>query len=603
MVNNNEFDLRFKVNLQGIIELLSNHLYSSPKVYIRELLQNAVDAVTARRKNDSGFYGSISIELFEPSEKNPGTLVVEDNGIGLTEEEVHQFLAVIGQSSKREEFFQRRNDFIGQFGIGLLSCFIVCDEIIVITKSEKSPYAVEWVGKYDGTYRVRKLDNDVSVGTKIYLRCRPGSEEYFQAPTLKDLFIHYGCFLPYPIYFSDGKSKILINNEKPFDFSRDGILKGDREAILEYGKKVFDEDFIDYIPLFSKTGDVSGIAYIISYKMNPSSKRRHRVYLKNMFLSDSVENLLPDWAFFLKCVVNCNDLEPTASREQLCDDKKLSQVQAELGDCIRSYLVEKARFDTFRLREIIKIHTLAIKALSLEFDELYKLFIDWLPFETSLGILTFGEIKKRTDIIQYTPSIDEFRQIQKISAAKSICILNCGYIYDTEIIEKLPEIFHDIRIERISPTNMSASFEELDFEEREKAFEFIKTAEVVLQPFNCSVQIKKFEPTDIPALFMIDEEANLIRNIENTKEVSNFLFSSILGQISDNISTSSKAQLCFNYNNPLITRLIGTDSKELVCMSVEIIYIQSLLMGHYPLNPREMKLLNSSLLNLIDYKL
>ncbi len=596
-------DLRFKVNLQGIIDLLSNHLYSSPKVYIRELLQNAVDAITVRSKADSGFSGSVSIELFEPSGENPGTLIVEDNGIGLTEDEVHQFLAVIGQSSKREEFFQKRSDFIGQFGIGLLSCFIVSDEIVLITKSAKSSYAVKWVGKYDGTYKVCRLEEDVSIGTKIFLRCRAGSEEYFQAQPLKDLLVHYGCFLPYPIYFSTGKNKVLINKEKPFDFSKESLLESDRESILEYGRKVFEEDFMDYIPLFSKTGDISGVAYIISHKMNPSSRRKHRLYLKKMFLSDSVENLLPEWAFFLKCIVNCNDLQPTASREELCDDKKLYQVQSELSECIRNYLVDKARFDKARLREIIMIHTLSIKALSLEFDELYKLFIDWLPFETSVGTLTFKEITNRTNVIQYTSNIDEFRQVQRISAAKSICILNCGYIYDTEIVEKLPEFFHNIHIERVSPTDISASFEELDYNQREKAFEFVKIAEVVLQPFNCLVRIKKFEPSELPALFVIDEEANLIRNIENTKEVSNSLFSSILGQISENISSSSKAQLCFNYNNSLVARLINASEKELVCMSVEIIYIQSLLMGHYPLNPKEMKLLNSSLLNLIDYKL
>ena len=176
--NNQEMDLRFKVNLQGIIELLSNHLYSSPKVYVRELMQNAVDAITARNKTDGGFKGEISIELFEPAEDSTGTLIIEDNGIGLTEEEVHQFLAVIGQSSKREEFFSNRNDFIGQFGIGLLSCFIVCNEIVLITKSIKEgAYPVEWIGKCDGTYKIRRLEKDISSGTKIYLRCKPGCEE------------------------------------------------------------------------------------------------------------------------------------------------------------------------------------------------------------------------------------------------------------------------------------------------------------------------------------------------------------------------------------------------------------------------------------------
>ena len=301
---------------------------------------------------------------------------------------------------------------------------------------------------------------------------------------------------------------------------------------MAYGERVFEEEFIDYIPLASKAGDVSGVAYIISHKMNPAAKRKHRAYLKNMFLSDNIENLLPDWAFFVRCIVNANGLMPTASREGLYEDDILKEVQMELSDNIRSYLADKARFDSVCLRKIISVHSLSIKALAVEYDDLYRLFVDWLPFETSIGDLTLGEIRKRTNIIRYTKNVDEFRQIQRISAAKSMCILNCGYIYDTEIIEKLLEIYHDMSIEKVSPTEISESFGELDFNEREKSFEFARIAGMVLQPFNCSVQVKKFVPVELPALFVIDEEATLLRNIENTKEVSNSLFASVLEGIS-----------------------------------------------------------------------
>ena len=95
-------DFRFKVNLGGMIEILSDHLYSSPDVYIRELLQNAVDAITGRRnwmneqEEVGSFEGAVTLEIDEGS-----GLVFSDNGQGLTEEEIHQFLAIIGESSKR----------------------------------------------------------------------------------------------------------------------------------------------------------------------------------------------------------------------------------------------------------------------------------------------------------------------------------------------------------------------------------------------------------------------------------------------------------------------------------------------------------------------
>ena len=111
----------FQVDLNGLISLLSDHLYSGPEVYIRELLQNAVDALTARAKMDQAFRpedSTIRIEVVQGEDVSVApTLVVTDQGVGLTEDEVHRFLATIGKSSKREF---SRDDFIGQFGIGLL---------------------------------------------------------------------------------------------------------------------------------------------------------------------------------------------------------------------------------------------------------------------------------------------------------------------------------------------------------------------------------------------------------------------------------------------------------------------------------------------------
>lgn len=132
-----DYTHRFQVNLAGMIDILSNHLYDEKDVYIRELLQNATDAIRARKKLEPEIEGEIHVSLSgKPAEK---TLILEDNGIGLTEEEVHAFFATIANSSKGEKTFdgQEANDFIGRFGIGLLSCFIVSDEIVMISTSKK----------------------------------------------------------------------------------------------------------------------------------------------------------------------------------------------------------------------------------------------------------------------------------------------------------------------------------------------------------------------------------------------------------------------------------------------------------------------------------
>jgi molecular chaperone HtpG len=150
-------DRTFQVDLRGLVDLLSHHLYSSPRVYLRELMQNAVDALTARHGLESAApAGALGIRLYAD-----GSVVrVEDDGVGLTEADVHTFLATIGRSSKRaDRIAEQRGDFIGQFGIGLLSCFLVADEIHVLSRSARTPDApaVEWRGRGDGSYTVRTL--------------------------------------------------------------------------------------------------------------------------------------------------------------------------------------------------------------------------------------------------------------------------------------------------------------------------------------------------------------------------------------------------------------------------------------------------------------
>src|SRR5262245_35171576 len=100
----------FQVDLRGLIELLSGHLYSGPSVFVRELLQNGVDAIRARQRLAPAHAGAIKVELVRSSGR-PATLLFQDDGIGLTEKEIHQFLATIGQSSKRGDQVERPDDF------------------------------------------------------------------------------------------------------------------------------------------------------------------------------------------------------------------------------------------------------------------------------------------------------------------------------------------------------------------------------------------------------------------------------------------------------------------------------------------------------------
>lgn len=189
----------FQVDLRGMVDLLARHLYSGPRVYVRELLQNAVDAVTARREVDPGAPAQIRLTALPPGPDGAPVLEVTDTGVGLTPAEATELLATIGRSSKRDaDLGLGRAEYIGQFGIGMLAAFMVADTIEVVSRSARSQAGVvRWVGRDDGTFEIEELaDDDVPVGTRVRLHARRDAEHWLSVETVTGLATEFGELLP-----------------------------------------------------------------------------------------------------------------------------------------------------------------------------------------------------------------------------------------------------------------------------------------------------------------------------------------------------------------------------------------------------------------------
>lgn len=225
----------FQVNLQGIIQLLSKNLYSSEHVFLRELLQNAVDAITARKSADTDFEPRIRVQFLEGEEPQ---IVFSDNGIGLDENEIVAFLTTIGSSTKRETV-RNPKDFIGQFGIGLLSCFMITDQIVMTTQSVRADYALQWVGHRDGTYTSKRLPAMSEAGTSVYLSVPEKWQTVFSEDRVEALLIRYGRFLPYPVVYEVPDSGRELQLTEPFPVAD----QSDEEDLLRFGRTLFEEEF------------------------------------------------------------------------------------------------------------------------------------------------------------------------------------------------------------------------------------------------------------------------------------------------------------------------------------------------------------------------
>lgn len=597
-----DYSHRFQVNLAGMIDILSNHLYDEKDVYIRELLQNASDAIRARKKLEPEIEGEIHVSLSgKPDEK---TLILEDNGIGLTEEEVHTFLATIANSSKGEKKFegQEANDFIGRFGIGLLSCFIVSDEIVMISTSKKNNETTEWRGKADGTYSVRKLETETrEPGTQVYLRLRAGLEEHPECEEteyLMNTLKKYGSSLESTISIEkDGYEEKI--NEWTKQFADKEMLKNlSREQIIRYGEYILGTHFEDYFLIENDSGRTYGIAYMIPYTVQMNAVRKQTVFLNNMFVTSEANNVLPDWAFFAECVLWTDELQPVASRESFYKNERLTTVATELGAALKKgieTLPEKA------LTKLLMTHYLGFKALASEDTPFLQLIYPYLTFRTLNGEEKLADILKEETTIYYTFSVDDFRQMSDIARSSGMTLINGGYSYDTPILAQLNHLLAETNFVLIQPEEITDKLFPMTLEEEAAYQPILREMNEMMAEFDADVTIKHFEPQSLPIIFIHSTATQATRELERAAEETSSVFSDILESIQKEQAPAPLAHLYLNLDNELIKRLF-TSGKTVDELSVivNVLYIQALLLGHYPLKRKEMELMNQNMLRILE---
>lgn len=582
----------FKVNLGGMIDILANHLYSSPDVFIRELLQNGTDAISGRRLRDPDFgEGKITIRVV-PGE----SLDFTDNGTGLTEPEIHQFLAVIGQSSKRDlETGRILEDYIGRFGIGMLSCFMVTDEITLRTRSVQAPeHVYEFCGKPDGTYSIRQVEDDtVSIGTKISIRAKKGCEQYFTEEEVTRLVRYYGLPLPFPVMLQTENGERRLNEMLPAGANA-------KDSVMALGKEIFETDFLGYIPLESKSGLFSGVAYILPHAVSLHAKTKHRIYLKNMLLTEDGEAILPRWSGFLRCFLNTQKLRPTASRESFYEDDLLAEAREELSDCISGYLMQLSYKDPALLDEIIRIHLMTIKSMASEDEAFFRTFIPFIRFETNMGELTGKELMSRRDPISFTTDINQFHRTSALMLSQGQLLVNACYVYDASLLRMIQGYDEDLVIYPLELVTFDEFLEEPGTDAAVKGAELVKTAADLFERFDCEAQLKAFSPAQVPVFYMLDDNAETLREIRRSRDNSSELFSTMLDAFAEEID-SARSALFLNWRNPLIQRLASLHDQEKVRVCLEILYVQALLTGRFPMQGSEMALLNDNLIQLIEW--
>jgi molecular chaperone HtpG len=587
----------FQVDLRGVVDLLSHHLYASPRVYLRELLQNATDAITARRVGEPGAPARV---LVEPAEvTGDGSLRITDTGIGLTEVQVHDLLATIGSSAKRDDLGFARHEFLGQFGIGLLSCFLVADEIRVDTRSAGAP-PVRWTGYADGRYQVEP-GVPGETGTTVTLWPRRGAEPWLGAETVIDLARLYGSLLPVEVAVATETGRVPTTDEgpPPWETPDAGSPHSRQAALFGYAQQVFGFAPFDVIDLDVPEAGLTGAAFVLPDPANPAARAGHRVYLKRMLLAEGAEGLLPDWAFFARCVVDTSELRPTASREALYEDGLLDAAREALGEQLRTWLIGLAERQPRRLAEFLDIHHVGVKALALHDDEMLRLVDSWWPVETNSGRMTLAEFRRRYGLIRYTAKVDEFRQLASVAAAQDLPVVNGGYIYETAIIERLSTLDDTVLIERLEPSDLTTRFDVLDPGTTLTLQPMLAQAQQAVDRLGVEVVLRAYEPAALPALYLVNRAAAFNAELRATRDRVDDVWAGVLDALAET-TTDERPQLVLNHRNPLVRRVTTLADPTLIRLAVQALYGQALLLGYHPVRPVDAALLNSSLLGLLN---
>ncbi|MER5290556.1 HSP90 family protein [Streptomyces pharetrae] len=583
----------FQVDLRGLVDLLSHHLYSSPKVYLRELLQNAVDAITARRAEQPG--APARVRLYAER----GTLRVEDSGVGLTESDVHSLLATIGRSSKRADGLREaRADFLGQFGIGLLACFVVAERIRVVSRSARTPDArpVEWTASDDGSYTVRTLPDEArpEPGTTVHLVARAGAGEWLSRERILALARDFGALLPYDVRVGE---EAVTDLPAPWDRPYPSPAAR-RVALARHCHEQFGFTPLDSIGLDVPLAGIRGVAYVLPSAVSPAQRARHRVHLKGMLLTERAEQLLPDWAFFVRCVLDTDSLRPTASREALYEDETLAAVREALGERIRSWLTGLAAGDPQRLTAFLSVHHLGVKSLARHDREMLRTMLPWLPFETTDGQLSLEEFAQRHAVVHYTRTVEEFRQVAPIASAQGIGVVNGGYTYDSDLIEALPSVRPGTAVAELDADTVTAHLDPVEPAAELALAGFLATARATLDPLGCDVVLRAFHPLSVPALHLDDRAARHEQARAEAEDHADELWAGILGSLRGG---APRARLVLNHLNPLVRRISSLPERELIGTATESLYGQALLMAQRPLRPADSALLNRAFLGLLEW--
>lgn len=602
-----------RISSENMMPIIKKWLYSDKDIFLREIVANGVDAITKFKKlvgmgeaQEDGAEYCIKIGI----DKDAKTLTVEDNGLGMTEEEVEKYITQIAFSGAADFLSKYEKaggeGIIGHFGLGFYSAYMVSDDIEIFTKSYKADAkAVRWESDGENTYTIEECDKQ-DRGTKIVMHIADEEKEFLDEGRIRSLVEKYCAFMPYNIYLNyQGKDDKPLNDTQPL------YLKNPKDCTEDEYKDFYRKTFHDYHdPLFwihlnmDYPFRLKGILYFPKVKSKVELERgKVKLYCNQVFIADNIKEVIPEYLLLLNGVIDCPDIPLNVSRSFLQNDRQVQKISKHITKKVADKLTGLFKTDREKFCNCWNDISVFIKLGCIKDEDFYSKVKDIIvykdlngeyktleefvgkakeadkPEDKAEGNATEEKAEEKKEEPKEAATIyyvsDEAGQAQYISMFKNAGLnaIVCDTFIDPHFVSYLEyKETGKYKFLRIDADIDGALKEgESNAEDNKSLVEAFKAA---LKNTTIAVKAEKFKSADIPAVINVSEFSRRFGEMN--------AFYGLAGADADRDMT-----IVINTANPAVQAFTGLDADKQKFVANQIYYMA--MLSYKKLSSDEMK--------------
>ena len=568
------------IHTENIFPIIKKWLYSDKDIFIRELISNGCDAVNKYKKlislGEAKGNADESYKIKVSIDKENSALIFEDNGIGMTAEEVEKYINQVAFSGA-EDFFNtykdkmnEENDIIGHFGLGFYSSFMVSKKVQIDTLSYKeNATPVRWVSEDGLEFELTQSDNRETRGTTITLFLADDSKEFLEEYTVRNIIDKYCSFLPVDIYLETIKTEETKEDEvvdtTPINDTNPLWLKAPKDCTDEEYKEFYRKVFKTFDePLFwihlnvDYPFNLKGILYFPKLKNEfELIEGKVKLYNNQVFVADNIKEVIPEFLLLLKGVIDCPDLPLNVSRSFLQNDRDVSKISKHIvkkvADKLKSlYKNERENYEKFW--DDIQVF---IKFGCLKDESFYDKVKDSILFKTiNSQYITLNDYlenckEKHENKVFYVSNEEQQSQYIKLFKDYGLDAVILDSTIDNHFISMIEFKNQGVHFNRID-ADLSDILKENDNEDNKEIRTDIENLfkDVIGDRIN-NYSVESLKSEDTPAIILISEQSRRMAEMRSQFAGMDF-----------GMSFEEEKTLVINNNSSIVKKLVSLKDDE-----------------------------------------